>query len=167
MIQRKLLIPIDGSVECQEILSVIYSLFQDAPLEITLMQVVYTPFKIGHTMLHKSSKKVERSLDALARQLESFGYATKVKLEYSDNPARAIVFQAVRANVDAIAMTTHGETAMKRLLVGSVAEEVLRNAPVPVLMVRPTLQAQSRSQKAHYAPRQQPMTAQPVLTLAA
>jgi nucleotide-binding universal stress UspA family protein len=38
--------------------------------------------------------------------------------------------------VDLIAMTTHGRTGLRRLAFGSVAEQVLRHAPVPVFLVR-------------------------------
>ncbi len=48
--------------------------------------------------------------------------------------ARAIVRQAKPG--DLIVMATHGRTGMKRWFIGSVAEEVLRHATVPVLLVR-------------------------------
>jgi len=42
---------------------------------------------------------------------------------------------------DLIAMTTHGRSGLRRVVFGSVAEAVLRTAPVPVLMIRMTAQA--------------------------
>jgi nucleotide-binding universal stress UspA family protein len=38
--------------------------------------------------------------------------------------------------VDLIALTTHGRTGMDRVLLGSVAEAVVRDAPCPMLLVR-------------------------------
>jgi len=57
-------------------------------------------------------------------------------LEISDAPAEAIVDYARGATIDLIVMGTHGRTAMAQLLVGSVAERVVRTAPCPVLTVR-------------------------------
>lgn len=51
-------------------------------------------------------------------------------------PAEQILDVAAREAVDLIVMGTHGTTGLARLLVGSVAESVLRRAPCPVLVVR-------------------------------
>ena len=57
-------------------------------------------------------------------------------LETSDHPADEIVQYAKAAGIDLIVMGTHGRGAMAHLLVGSVAETVVRTAPCPVLTVR-------------------------------
>jgi len=54
----------------------------------------------------------------------------------SNSPALEIVSYARDANVDLIVMGTHGRGAMAHLLMGSVAERVVRTAPCPVLTVR-------------------------------
>jgi nucleotide-binding universal stress UspA family protein len=41
------------------------------------------------------------------------------------------------ADVDSIVMATHGRTGLEHLLIGSVAEKVVRHATVPVLTIRP------------------------------
>jgi nucleotide-binding universal stress UspA family protein len=62
-------------------------------------------------------------------------HATAV-LEISDNPADAIVKYAVAHGIDLIVMGTHGRGAVAQILMGSVAEKVVRTAPCPVLTVR-------------------------------
>ncbi len=57
-------------------------------------------------------------------------------LETSDNAAEVIVKYAGAHSIDLIVMGTHGRGAMAQLLVGSVAEKVVRTAPCPVLTVR-------------------------------
>lgn len=52
------------------------------------------------------------------------------------HPAEEVVAFAERNKVDLIVMGTHGHTGLARLLMGSVAEHVLRHAPCPVLTVR-------------------------------
>lgn len=57
-------------------------------------------------------------------------------LKTSDSPSDAIVNYARTMSIDLIVMGTHGRSAMAQLLVGSVAEHVVRTAPCPVLTVR-------------------------------
>jgi nucleotide-binding universal stress UspA family protein len=53
------------------------------------------------------------------------------------SPASAIVHLAEREGVETIVMPTHGRTGLMRVLMGSVAEEVVRKAKCPVLTVKP------------------------------
>ena len=55
-----------------------------------------------------------------------------------DTPAHAIVEYAGDAKIDLIIVGTHGRKGISHVLVGSVAEKVVRLAPCPVLTVRPT-----------------------------
>jgi quercetin dioxygenase-like cupin family protein len=55
------------------------------------------------------------------------------------NPAAEILRLARALKCDLIVMSTHGRTGLARMLTGSVAEEVLRQAPCPVLLTRPPL----------------------------
>jgi nucleotide-binding universal stress UspA family protein len=59
-----------------------------------------------------------------------------VVMVVSDSPPDAIIDYAKTANIDLIVIGTHGRSAMSQLLVGSVAERVVRTAPCPVLTVR-------------------------------
>jgi nucleotide-binding universal stress UspA family protein len=57
-------------------------------------------------------------------------------LEVSDEPSETIVACAKSEGVDLIVMGTHGRNAISQLLIGSVAERVVRTAGCPVLTVR-------------------------------
>ena len=87
---------------------------------------------------------LQRSVEASARrQLETLIsdedreqlYAAAVVLT-SNAPAHAITEYAKEAAVDLIVLGTHGRGAVAQLLMGSVAERVVRTAPCPVLTVR-------------------------------
>ena len=87
---------------------------------------------------------LQRSVEAGAhRQLETLIsdedreqlYAAAVVLT-SNAPAHAITEYAKEAAVDLIVLGTHGRGAVAQLLMGSVAERVVRTAPCPVLTVR-------------------------------
>jgi nucleotide-binding universal stress UspA family protein len=74
-------------------------------------------------------------LEAVADRLRASGLT--VELEMPEGPAAAaIVAVAEQTGADLIAMTTHGRGGLGRLVMGSVADEVLRHAPCPVLLVR-------------------------------
>ncbi|HEY0734801.1 MAG TPA: universal stress protein [Herpetosiphonaceae bacterium] len=64
------------------------------------------------------------------------GFSVQPVVRFGD-PAEEIVAYARSGHVDMIAMATHGRAGISRLLVGSVAERVLKASPVPVLLVRP------------------------------
>jgi nucleotide-binding universal stress UspA family protein len=63
-------------------------------------------------------------------------YQTHAAIERFDSPTEAIVRYARAAAIDLIVMGTHGRSGADRLLMGSVAERVVRSAPCPVLTVR-------------------------------
>ena len=58
-------------------------------------------------------------------------------LKKSDTPADEIVKYANEEPIDLIIIGTHGRSGIKHLLMGSVAEKVVRTAPCPILIVRP------------------------------
>src|SRR5262245_19007047 len=65
-------------------------------------------------------------------------------------PAEAIVDLARRTSCDLIALGTHGRRGLARLLMGSVAEQVVRTAPCPVLTVRTPLPAEAAATGAEH-----------------
>ena len=71
--------------------------------------------------------------DALSKARESEVSATTVALD--GNPASQILALAQERGVDAIVMGTQGKRGVERFVVGSVAESVLREAPMPVFVV--------------------------------
>ena len=81
---------------------------------------------------------VEKSLPKSAPPVEC-----RVVVDY---PYDAILKAA--SEVDTIVMATHGRTGLAHILIGSVAEKVLRHSPVPVLTIRPTSDAKAKRTRA-------------------
>jgi nucleotide-binding universal stress UspA family protein len=69
-------------------------------------------------------------------------------LVWTGDPGESIVAAAGAENVDLIVVGTHGRGTIKRLLLGSVSEHVVRNAPCPVLVVRPSTRRSGRPEAA-------------------
>lgn len=75
----------------------------------------------------------------------------KHEVVVSSRTAQAIVEFASDHGVDLIVMSTHGRTGLRRMLMGSVAEYVVRKATCPVLTLRPAVEsfAQSEPVRSH------------------
>ena len=84
-----------------------------------------------------SLAKAEEYLASIAERLKREG-VTKVETSvWYGKPASAIVEAAQFGKVDLIIMCTHGRSGMGRLILGSVAESVLRGTHTPILLLRP------------------------------
>ncbi len=70
---------------------------------------------------------------SLGERLEKLGYIKAVRY---GNPVEEICRYATNNKIDLLVLGTHGRTGLKRMLLGSVAERVVRAAPCPVLTVR-------------------------------
>lgn len=77
-----------------------------------------------------------RELNVSIKHLQEAGYEVRAAIEFG-LPADCIIAFTEREGIDMIAMATHGRSGISHLVMGSVAERVLRGVSVPVLMVRP------------------------------
>jgi universal stress protein A len=81
-------------------------------------------------------ESARRRIEALLTDEDRRELAARPVLLESNDPAAAIVDHATNAGVDLVVMGTRGRTGVSHLLMGSVAEKVVRLAPCPVLTVR-------------------------------
>lgn len=79
---------------------------------------------------------LQQYLGGLADALQVQGAQVKVDVRVDANPAEAILDSADDHGVDLIALASHRRAPLSRLLLGSVADKVLRGSPVPILMSR-------------------------------
>jgi nucleotide-binding universal stress UspA family protein len=140
---RRILVPHDFSDAATEALKVARRLATQHRGRLTVLHVV-TPYQ-PVTMLPEvagwiSDREIvagaKRSLDELVRrELRGRGAPPfRFHVELGDPVAR--ILDAAR-NVDCIVMATEGRTGLSHMLIGSVAEKVVRHSPVPVLTIRP------------------------------
>ena len=80
--------------------------------------------------------EARRQLDELLIDSDKSGPPTVPAVLTSNTPALAIITYARDHHIDVIVMGTHGRGALAHLVMGSVAERVVRLAPCPVLTVR-------------------------------
>jgi nucleotide-binding universal stress UspA family protein len=107
--------------------------------QLTLLSVVEPPtrgLRIQTDDLHRQMElEAERELQELARTLVAEGLKIHVGV-VCGSPGEEICEQAARRGAKLIVISTHGHTGLKRYLLGSVAEKVVRHAHCPVLVLR-------------------------------
>ncbi len=167
MTRQKVLIPLDGSDFSRQILPYVHRVLDLTNSELILLRVAESPAglsgapaRVATTELpvpmYESERdaelakhpiyasqvwesleaRLEDDLQADARHLEDAGYTVSTAVRFGD-PAQEIADFVEHESIDLIAMTTHGRTGLRRLVFGSVAEQVLRNVSVPVMVLRP------------------------------
>ena len=137
---ENILVPLDGS-ECAEmILPKVEKLAKDLKATIHLLQVVYAHTFPGADPTEAEVavvRKAEEYLKKMEDQLKAKGFNADSHVRYGDD-AEEILDHVSQKDVDMVAMTTHGRSGIKRFLLGSVAEKILRHSPKPVFLVRCT-----------------------------
>jgi nucleotide-binding universal stress UspA family protein len=84
--------------------------------------------------------EAEERLAALAAEFLPL-IGASVHVDTNDDVPTTIIDQAQSLGVDIIVVGTHGRTGLRHLLMGSVAEAIVRQSPVPVLVVGPRVGA--------------------------
>jgi nucleotide-binding universal stress UspA family protein len=82
------------------------------------------------------SNSAQEQLDKFAAQARSEGFAIAHSYCELGDPATTIVERAASGGYDLLVLGTHGRTGLAHVLMGSVAEKVVRRAPCAVLTVR-------------------------------
>ena len=162
MSTQRILVPVDGSILSEQIFPVLKGLFNPADIHLILFQVLPTlaefvhdytaaPLPLGPSTYAGRHRLLTPEVDlddehyerfAIAEMERTAGGLSKGGYHYDvvihrGRVVDAILEYAAMNAIDLIAMMTHGRRGMSRLLLGSVAEEILRNATIPVLLYRP------------------------------
>jgi nucleotide-binding universal stress UspA family protein len=129
---RRLLLALDGSVLAARSIDFLLEMPRAIELEFVLMEVVHNPADIPfieRRLQRGADRFYERSAEAVPRVI------------LGGDTAQTIVAAVREFHIDMIAMSTRGEGGLQRLVLGSVAEGVVRAAEVPVLLLTPTMLA--------------------------
>lgn len=135
---EKILLPCDFSVSDKATLAMATALARDTGAKLIIMHVEEPPLAYGggemyYGMPDPGTEELEKMLSEIVPADKSVPYEHHL---ITGDPAAAIVRMADEENVDMIVISTHGRTGLSRLLMGSVAEAVVRRAKCPVLTLR-------------------------------
>ncbi len=137
----KVLVPLDGSPLAEAALAKAVELVHDSPAgSLLLLRAAEAPMLSGRDPIEAQIdviREAEEYLDAVAERIRKQGVDEVTTSVWYGPPAPAIVEAAHVAKADFIVMSTHGRSGLGRLLLGSVAESVLRGTRTPILLLRP------------------------------
>jgi nucleotide-binding universal stress UspA family protein len=141
---QTIVVPLDGSALAQLAVPFASALARARPSRLVLVRATFwlDPAVASHPESHVLAVAQERTDRNAAREalsqvqttLRDDGLDTETVV-LGGPPAQVILEAAANYRADLIVMTTHGESGFQRLMFGSVAEDVLRRAPMPVLLV--------------------------------
>ncbi len=145
---EKILIPTDFSACADVALAQATALARLFQAELHVLHVLTSqkddPYSLAYrlpdwqTLLHSQQERCAEKMMALLGGMESDGLEIEKHFPLASAPAPAILEFASQQSIDLIVMGTHGRRGFRRFLAGSVAEEVVRLAPCPVLTVGET-----------------------------
>ncbi len=142
-----ILVPLDGSGLAETALPVALEVAQKFDSEITLVRVVLPPHVVSHTtgaayaslitgLREIAFEEAESYLKTQQSALRQQGYRVHSKIVDGEPVADIILDVAEGMTVDLIVMCTHGRSGVSRWVFGSVADRILRQASMPILLVR-------------------------------
>jgi universal stress protein A len=141
---RHILAPTDFSDYSKKAISDAFELARTFGATLSLLHVLEPSPYLGEftlpTMGEELLGDLERQASAALAQVLPEAQQAKIEVTRAvaiGAPSQKIVETAEAEHVDLIVMATHGRTGLSHLLIGSVAERVVRTAPCPVLTIRP------------------------------
>ena len=154
---HRILVPIDFSPDSLHALTYARDLAQRVGARLVILHVVDQTYLAGSRELYFANPEFAKILDEQWRiantQLDRVGADVQKQrlrcrtLVKRGAPAQVIVGAAKDAGTDLIVMGTHGRTGLAHMVIGSVAERVVRTAHCPVLTVRRTTRKPRSSKK--------------------
>ena len=140
----RILVPLDGTRRSKSVLPYAAGLATRSNSKVLLLTVLPSPNERsiglgerGAIALPPSAEHeaaLEESLQILARSLQQDGLVVETEIRHGV-PSQEILRAAMDWRCDVIAMATRANRGVKRLVLGSVAEEVLRGSRLPVLLI--------------------------------
>lgn len=156
---ESILVPLDGSRRAESVLPFAVDLAERCQSRVVLFRVVPAFFQVwgetlpgtvdiaaagavaGVEIVEKEVKErvrgAKRYLSNVRRRLRNAAVRDVHLVVAQGDAAAEIVRYAWQEGVGLIAITTHGRSGLVRAVMGSVADRVIRQAPGPVLVIRP------------------------------
>jgi len=141
---KKILYPIDFSEYTEEITSYAVSIAKKYDSELHLLHVIpnlnyFTPYESFLTpenlvAIEKNvEKEIEKDFDKVAKKID-----IPVRKSIKSGVTFVEIIDYIKEeSIDLVVMGTHGRSGIEHILIGSVAEKVVRKSPCPVLTIRP------------------------------
>ena len=145
---KRILFPVDFSENSSKVLPYVLSVSEKYDADIFLLHVVVdfsqwggydiSDIRMGRyqEFQEEAFKDAEKILERICEE-QLQGYPNFKKRILSGDPAKEILKFVESEEIDMVIMGTHGRKGLEHVFFGSVAENVLRRSPVPVLVINP------------------------------
>lgn len=133
----RLLVPVDGSPRAERAIDAARALVGAAPSRAVLVHVLHPMSAVAGANLKRdpAAEVAAEYLEPLARRVATASLEVRIDVRIDANVARALLEAVEQHDIDLIVMSGQGLSGVQRLLVGSVADKLIRTATVPVLVV--------------------------------
>ena len=135
----RILVPLDGSPLAETAIPTAGQFAREQGATVLLMRAVEAPWLRGEDLVEAQVVVVRHAEDYLrdlADRLRADGHEAVDTSVWYGAPATSIVDAANAQRANLIVMTSHGRSGLGRLILGSVAESVLRGTTTPILLLR-------------------------------
>lgn len=133
---KTILVPVDFSHSDTAALKLASSLARDTGAKLLIIHVAEVPTFYGGEMYYGVPNPSEQQVSKMLFDIVPGDNIVYEHHLLTGDPAPSMVRFAKEHGVDLIVMSTHGRTGFSRLLMGSIAEEVVRKAECPVLTLK-------------------------------
>jgi len=140
---KKIIVPLDGSELSESVLDHVITIATSCQVpEVVLIRVrepldnsvrVALDAEIASELDQAYHDEADNYLKSIAKLLEQKDIAVKTEV-LAGNPAKEIIEYSSNNDVDLIIMSTHGRSGVSRIVFGSVADKVIRQTEVPILL---------------------------------
>jgi hypothetical protein len=134
---QRILVALDGSMHSDKALEQAISMAKVCNSELfatTVIDLYPEVLEIAPALQEKLSKDAREILDRAKDRAQEENIPCETIVHMGGQPHEHIVREAKKREADLIVMGTQGRTGLKKLIIGSVAQRVLANAPCPVLV---------------------------------
>lgn len=139
---QRILVPVDFSENSRKAVTYATAFARQFGATLTFLHVVQINYAYGElgaidfSALEREMRTgAQRELDSLLAAMKAQGLESEALLR-EGSPVKIITEVAREIRSDLLVVSTHGYTGLKHVLMGSIAEHVVRYAPCPVLVVR-------------------------------
>lgn len=139
---EKILAAVDGSPFSDAVVDQAISLggiCQSQIFVISVVDLYPEQMEVAPTLVEKMSEEAAQHLERAKQKIDKANIKCETIVRMGGAPHGFIVQEAKDKKIDLILMGTHGRSGLKRVLLGSVAQNVIAHAPCPVMVVPTTV----------------------------
>ncbi|WP_139852651.1 universal stress protein [Acinetobacter pullicarnis] len=145
MAYQHILVPVDGSDTSLAVIQQAVELVKIFNAKITLVQVMtldpyiaadYVTYGHNNELIQRARSFIQENIDKAKEKFQAEGVEPETRLLEGESIPLTIAKAVKELNVDLVVMSSHGRSGIKKLILGSVAQSLLSELEVPVLVVK-------------------------------